>query len=247
MSGAIEAYKLELNKSEKDRKGSRTVCKEFLEEHRKQTGEEILLDHNTLLHRVSGTKSLAESNAEKSWLKAEEVETIIKYGEELSDRIIPLTLKTLEELVNFVLRARLGQTFCGVGQNWTGRFLLKHSNRLKMFNSSPLERSRAQAANPTNHKLFYDILESVITEYNIEPDCIYAMDETGFMPGRACTSKVIGKAGNRAQHSKESGNRTNITVLPLICANGTFIPPLVVFSGMAFSVSWLQNNPLKAS
>ncbi|KLO14845.1 DDE-domain-containing protein, partial [Schizopora paradoxa] len=116
-----------------------------------------------------------------------------------------------------------------------------------MFNSSPLERARAQAANPANNKVFYDLLESVITEHNIEPDCIFAMDETGFMPGRACTSKVIGKAGNRSQHSTESGNRNNITVLPVICADGTSIPPLVIFQGKAFSVNWLQNNPLKAS
>ncbi|KLO14685.1 DDE-domain-containing protein, partial [Schizopora paradoxa] len=116
-----------------------------------------------------------------------------------------------------------------------------------MFNSSPLERSRTQAANPTNHKLFFDILESTLKTYNIEPDCIYAMDETGFMPGRACVSKVIGKAGKREQKSKESGNRSNITVLPVICADGTSLPPLVIFSGKAFAVAWEQNNPLRAS
>ena len=59
-------------------------------------------------------------------------------------------------------------------------------------------------------------------------------------------SKVIGKAKQKIQHRTESGNRSLITVLPVICADGSSLPPLVIFSEKAFSVSWEQENSLKA-
>ncbi|KLO06073.1 hypothetical protein SCHPADRAFT_803698, partial [Schizopora paradoxa] len=68
----------------------------------------------------------------------------------------------------------------------------------------------------------------------IEPDCIFAADETGFLPGRGGSEKVIGKAGKKDQHAKESGNRNLITVMPTICTDGTSIPPLVIFAGLAY-------------
>ncbi|KLO14684.1 hypothetical protein SCHPADRAFT_814926, partial [Schizopora paradoxa] len=118
MLEAANTYNEEQLKPVKDRKGSRAICKEISAEHKRLTGEEIPLDHNTLLRRARGGRSKAETNASKGWLELEEVEAIIQYAEELSERAIPLTLKTLEEHVNFVLRARLGQTFPGVGHNW---------------------------------------------------------------------------------------------------------------------------------
>ncbi|KAH9165070.1 hypothetical protein EDB89DRAFT_1858704, partial [Lactarius sanguifluus] len=39
-------------------------------------------------------------------------------------------------------------------------------------------------------------------------------------------------------------NRENITVLPTICADGTTLPPTVIYKGESFQVKWLQNNPL---
>lgn len=247
MQLAITAYTYELDKPEKERKGSRSICKTISAEYLRSTGKAIKLDHNTLLRRVNGGKSLPQANAEKSWLSHEEAETVVKFAEELSDRGIPLTHKTLEEHVNFVLTSKHGNKFPGVGLNWADRFLERHSDRLKTFFSSPLESSRARAANPATHKMFFDILERVMRENNIEFDCIYAADETGFMPGRASTAKVIGRAERKTQHRKESGNRQLITVMPTICADGSTIPPLVIFAGAAYLVSWKQNNPLKAS
>ncbi len=85
------------------------------------------MDHNTMLHHLNGRKSHTESHAEKSWLSSEEAETVISFTEELSDRGIPLTLQTLEEHVNFILRAWLGRIFTGVGKNWIARFIEKHT------------------------------------------------------------------------------------------------------------------------
>ncbi|KAJ3558517.1 hypothetical protein NM688_g878 [Phlebia brevispora] len=58
---------------------------------------------------------------------------------------------------------------------------------------------------------------------------------------------VIGKKGKKIQHQQRNGDRETITVIPAICADGTTIPPAVIYKGQGFQVKWLQDNPLKAS
>ncbi|RPD71538.1 CENP-B protein, partial [Lentinus tigrinus ALCF2SS1-7] len=81
----------------------------------------------------------------------------------------------------------------------------------------------------------------------IEPDCIYGSDEVGFSTSLGQKERVIGGKGKTVQHQVRDGNRENITVIPTICADGTAIPPLVIFKGKAFQVKWSQDNPLNAS
>jgi hypothetical protein len=64
--------------------------------------------------------------------------------------------------------------------------------------------------------------------------------------GIGITDRVIGPAGAKMQHQQRSGNRENITVLPTICADGTLVPPTVIYKGEAFQMKWLQENPLDA-
>ena len=59
---------------------------------------------------------------------------------------------------------------------------------------------------------------------------------------------VMGGSGKKQQiKQQESDSRETITAVVTICADGTSIPPLVIFKGKAFSVKWGENNPLKAS
>ena len=68
----------------------------------------------------------------------------------------------------------------------------------------------------------------------------------GIQSGIGVTERVIGPAGAKMQHQQRSGNRKNITVLPTICADGTSLPPTVIYKGEAFQTKWLQENPLDA-
>jgi hypothetical protein len=49
------------------------------------------------------------------------------------------------------------------------------------------------------------------------------------------------------QYQQHAGTRENTTVLMTICADGTALPPAVVFKGQAYQVSWGDDNPLNAS
>ena len=58
---------------------------------------------------------------------------------------------------------------------------------------------------------------------------------------------MIGKKGQTNQHQIREGTRENITVVVSIAADGSSIPPAVIFKGQAFLPQWKQDNPLNAS
>ena len=59
---------------------------------------------------------------------------------------------------------------------------------------------------------------------------------------------MVARKGKKVQHQIREVDRENTTVICTICADGTSIPPLVIFKGTAFRVKWLeQNNPLEAT
>ena len=108
-----------------------------------------------------------------------------------------------------------------------------------------MDSNRARAVNETTHREWFEILGKTLEDVN--PDCIWAADETGFQPGSGQKERVIGCAGKNGTYQQRDGNRENITVIVTIGADGSSIPPTVIFKGKAFLTKWAQNNPLKAS
>ncbi len=229
------------------KKSLRTVCDEVEAEHEKATGRKVKISKTTVSEHYKGRPLKSESAAERSWLNPTEVELVINFALESAERGFPLTPRSLEEHVNTIARARHADfPEGGVGENWTDRFIARHHDRLHVYLSRKIDSKRAQAVNPATHAAWFKLLGDTIEKYNIDPDCIYACDESGFMLGHHVRQKVIGGKGKRVQYAQHHEDRENITVLPTICADGTCLPPLVIFKGQAFFVKWGENNPLDA-
>lgn len=249
MSSAVKAYLSELGKAPGlQRRGARTICRDFEEMNLQATGKRVQLSYSTLLRLAAGGKSLAEINAAKSWLTAEETEQVIAYIVELGNRGFPLSHRRLREHVDEICHAKLGAAFPGVGKQWTHRFVEKHSDHLKMSWSRPLDSKRGRAVNPHTNKAWFDLLEGVMDKLDIDEDCIYAADEIGISPQSGERERVIGsKTRSGPQYQQRTGSRENITVIVSICADGTAEPPAVILKGNAYQVKWKQDNPANAS
>ena len=58
----------------------------------------------------------------------------------------------------------------------------------------------------------------------------------------------MGPPGQKIQHDQADRNREMVTVVNTICADGTYLKPIVVYKGKNFLIRWTdQENPIEAS
>lgn len=110
--------------------------------------------------------------------------------------------------------------------------------------------SWAWAGNPYTKKTHFDPLASTLapmdSDGRIQPKLIQSADETGIQKGVGTSEYVIAPCNESIVHQQCSGNHENIMVMVTICADGTALPPAVIFKGEGFQAQWEQDNPLKA-
>lgn len=254
MALAIDMYQKEQAKPAGSKKlGLRKVCETVSREYFKSHHVKVSLNHNTLRNLVNGGRTVAEMNAEKSWLTKEEAEEVIKFTIEVAAWGHGLDHRRLKEHVDDICRARYGPEFPkeGVGRRWTSRFVEKHSERLHTYTARPLDNIRGQAVNPETNKRWYNIVEEVQLRGDdgkpIEPECTWAMDESGFQAnGGEGWNRIIGAKGKKVQYQQQAGTRENITVLVTIGANGMALNPAIIYAGKGYLVKWKQDNPANA-
>ncbi|KAL5530820.1 hypothetical protein ACEPAF_7078 [Sanghuangporus sanghuang] len=73
------------------------------------------------------------------------------------------------------------------------------------------------------------------------------MDESGFPPSDNSKCYVVGTRGKKNQYMQGGANRENVTAIVTICADGSYIKPLVIFKGQNIYSKWLQNNVINAN
>jgi hypothetical protein len=146
---AIEAYRMELYKPDGKHKRSWMVAHDFMHLYKKETSQDIKIDHNLLIHGVKGGRTHVQANAAWSWLTAEEQEVVIKCIAECRNGGFMLSHHRLKEHVNKILHTWFGDMFPigGVRKKWTNQFSEKYSEQIKMSWSSPLDSKYGQAVN----------------------------------------------------------------------------------------------------
>ena len=90
-------------------------------------------------------------------------------------------------------------------------------------------------------------MEEKIRKYRIKPCNIYNFDKKGFLIGicrsmkRIVSSKQLRE--KRLLGSKQDGSREFISLLATICADGTALPPALIYQGESGDLqdSWLED------
>jgi len=86
-----------------------------------------------------------------------------------------------------------------------------------------------------------------IEKYHITPENIYNWDEKGFLIGIANAMKRImtkeALKSGRITNAWTDGSREFITLLACICADGSFLPPALIYKGASHDLndSWLED------
>jgi hypothetical protein len=202
---------------------------------------------STLQRLVNGGISMSAFNTSKQRLTPAEERIIINFCLESADRGFPLTVTNVYKCADNILTARLGDEHPPLGHNWVNNFLTRHRDELQTHWSKPLDTQRGQALNPTNVKLWFDMVKENIVDTGILPGNIFGMDESGFPPSDQGTQRVIGRRGTKTQHAQGSADRENVTAIITICADGTVLKPSIIFKGQNIMKKWGDNNVSNAS
>jgi hypothetical protein len=86
---------------------------------------------------------------------------------------------------------------------------------------------------------WFEDLQKIIEEHNIESCNLYNMDESGFAIGDIEASQCIINATIRQRFQAKPGRQEWVTAVECICMDGSFIPPLVIFKGEKLSHQWI--------
>jgi len=194
----------------------------------------------TLRKRFNGTtRSRVESHIHQRALTPAEEEVLVTWVKEMGRRGLPLTYATITESAADIAGHE-------IGESWGKRFMKRHPE-LKVKWTTGLESCRARALNPSLVQEFYDLLEEVREEYNIEPSNTYNMDEKGVQLGVGSRVAAIVDRDQKDVYQIENGDHQLVTIIETVCADGSYLHLTVIYQGKRRDLEWGRHNPCKAS
>ena len=132
-----------------------------------------------------------------------------------------------------------------IGEHWVARFCRRHPD-LKAKWTTGLEKCCAQALNKPAVDDYFEMLEELIVKYKIEKHNIYNMDEKGIQLGVGGRVRAIMDHDQKTVHQVKDGNWELVTFIECAAADGSMLPPTVVFKGVRRNLEWGWQNPCNA-
>ena len=128
------------------------------------------------------------------------------------------------------------------GKDWLRSFMTR--NRLTKRICDNVKASRAEVSRATGTE-FFSNLGTVMVD-GVSPDCIFNYDETNMTddPG---SSTLIVRRGLRTVEWKIDHSKSSISVMFSGSADGTFLPPFIVYKAKNLYWGWTLNGPAGAS
>ena len=125
-----------------------------------------------------------------------------------------------------------------IGKDWVRRFILCHPE-LASVTLQTIEAVWVKDASAERLQHWFSDLQKVNTEYNIKPENTYNMDETGFAIGVEEAGRCIINAQVHQKYQAMPSRQEWVSVVECVCADGTVVPPLVIFTAENLSTQWI--------
>src|ERR1700744_6490891 len=175
-------------------------------------------------------------------LTDEQSQTLVEWVNELTKKGLP---PSNEMLRNFAREIR--GTGDKPGREWPVRWRNRHQDQIIYTYSTGRDRSRFSADSAYKYRLYFELMEKKLHEYDITPDLAWNMDEKGFLLGilqkaKRYFSKMTYLQGNLRERLQD-GSREWITIIACICGDGTSLFPGLIYQALSGNLqdSWLQD------
>ena len=207
----------------------------------KQTAKKYGVSRTTLRRRHRGLQGTQKEKWEKQrLLNATQEKELVRYVEKLCSRGLPPSKSMIHNFAAEIAKQEPGKC-------WVDRFLERHKIDLISRWTTGIDSLRHRADSTAKYHGYFELLRRKIEQYNIEPQHTYNMDEKGFLIGilgkmKRIFSRRFYEEGGMKQMLQD-GNREWITTIACICADGTSLPPALVYEAVSGNVqdSWLQD------
>ena len=199
----------------------------------------------TFRHHLCGGRSRNAYAATCQLLTVPQADILVKFIIEMGKKGFPLTYKKISEYALAIIRAN-GRKDKSIGIHWAQWFVQRYATQIGAKTCTLLDKTRTKALNPTNVSAHFTLLSETIQKYEIVAHNLYNCDKTGCPLNVPFCHKVVVSAKSKHAKSVQNASKEHITVLEFICANGSTLPPVVIFPGELLRSNWLQKNPLEA-
>jgi hypothetical protein len=199
------------------------------------------VDRVTLARRHQGRQGSRTAKIfDQKKLTPQQEEELVLYIGDLTKRGLPPTRAMIQNFASTIAHER-------VSLAWVTRFKARHDDELISKYTTAMDATRHTADSYIKYKLYFDLLHGKMEEHEILPENSYNMDEKGFMIGVIGRSK---RTFTRAQWEKrevtaalQDGSRTWITTVAAVCADGTALPPGLIYesANCTLQSSWVAD------
>ena len=162
-------------------------------------------------------------------LTNEEEESLSIYINYMSNKGLPVTRKIVKLLAKEIVLRRGGEgTVTEPSDGWLQRFFSRKN--LSMRVASVVDGGRANMAKWSIIEQYFSLLGEQILGNRITSEGIFNIDETGFGEGQyRSRAKSVCSKGKKHPYIRHSQTRDHTSVLLCASADGTLMPPFIIF------------------
>src|SRR5579859_4618512 len=202
---------------------------------------------STLKDRVHGKKPRNKAHEGCMNLTQNEESELVHWITLLTTRGYAPRHRTIRELAEIIRNRRVVGVnddsiqlvnYEPFGRDWVARFLSRHP-QLESVRRKLIEAARIKDVSPERLTKWFEDLKSVIEKENIKSENIYNMDESGFAIGDVEASQRIINVTIRQRFQAKPGRQEWVTAVECICADGSSLPPLIIFKDENLSRQWI--------
>jgi hypothetical protein len=131
-------------------------------------------------------------------------------------------------------------------RTWVRRYRTRNPDMV-FASTNGLDPKRAAAFQPEAVKTHFKTLKQLIHDYNIKVNNIYNMDEQGIQMGggrKRTGRKYFFRRHDRQRYRKRAADLELVTVIDIVCADGTKLIPGIVHCGSnTYEMDWFKAHP----